>query len=107
MDRRQLQRTTRVVTASEAVRVFDLLHDARAVLLNLGIEGLDIGPWAGRVQLVEAKYGGAWELPVLGVVSAPSAALIRPDGYVAWVGNGGELGLVEALTTWFGAPGAA
>jgi len=34
--------------------------------------------------------------------------LIRPDGYVAWVGDLTEgLGLADALTTWFGAPVAA
>jgi aromatic ring hydroxylase-like protein len=30
--------------------------------------------------------------------------LIRPDGYVAWVGDGSERGLAQALTTWFGPP---
>ncbi|MBC8073185.1 MAG: FAD-dependent monooxygenase [Deltaproteobacteria bacterium] len=83
-------------------RVFTLLHQARAVLLDLGGHGLDITPWADRVQHVRARYGGAWELPVLGVVVAPRAVLIRPDGYVAWVGDGTEHGLRDALTTWFG-----
>jgi len=35
---------------------------------------------------------------------APAAVLIRPDGYVAWVGESTHLGLAEALTTWFGPP---
>ena len=48
-----------------------------------------------------------WELPVLGVVTAPTAVLIRPDGYVAWVGDQTDLGLPDALTTWFGPPIAA
>jgi hypothetical protein len=30
--------------------------------------------------------------------------LIRPEGYVAWGGEGKATGLREALTTWFGAP---
>jgi hypothetical protein len=65
-------------------RVFALLHDARPVLLNLGKPGsFDISPWADRVQLIDARYAGPWELPVLGTVSAPTAVLIRPDGYVA------------------------
>ena len=34
----------------------------------------------------------------------PSAVLIRPDGYVAWVGDGTAQGLTDALTTWFGPP---
>jgi 2-polyprenyl-6-methoxyphenol hydroxylase-like FAD-dependent oxidoreductase len=94
-----------LVTADGPLRVFDLLHDARPVLLNLGQPGdFDITPWADRVHLIDASYEGEWELPVLGVVSAPAAVLIRPDGYVAWVGDGTDLGLPDALATWFGAP---
>ena len=75
------------------------------MLLDLGgLGGFDITPWADRVQLVEARYDGTWELPALGAVDAPSAVLIRPDGYVAWVGGQTHLGLAEALSTWFGAP---
>jgi 3-(3-hydroxy-phenyl)propionate hydroxylase len=94
-----------LVTADGPLRVFSLLHKAQAVLLNLGDPGsFDIAPWAGRVQLIDAEYIGAWELPVLGEVSAPSAVLIRPDGYVAWVGDGTDTRLGDALTTWFGTP---
>ncbi len=97
-----------LVTAGGPMRVFELLHEARPALLNLGEPGgFDIGPWADRVQLVDARYVGEWELPVLGAVSAPTAMLIRPDGYVAWVGDRTRLGLTEALTTWFGPPAAA
>jgi 2-polyprenyl-6-methoxyphenol hydroxylase-like FAD-dependent oxidoreductase len=97
-----------LVTANGVLRVFTLLHNARPVLLNLGEPGnFDIARWADRVQLVDAKYVGDWELPVLGVVTAPSAVLIRPDGYVAWVGDRTQLGLADALTTWFGARAAA
>ena len=93
-----------LVTADGPRRVFSLLHDARPVLLDLGRPGgLDIAPWADRVRLVDADYGGAWELPALGEVAAPTAVLIRPDGYVAWVGEGTDAGLTDALTTWFGA----
>ena len=77
------------------------------MLINLGEPGtLDIALWADRVQSVEAGYDGPWELPVLGEVAAPSAVLVRPDGYVGWVGDGTADGLSEALTTWFG-PAAA
>jgi hypothetical protein len=97
-----------LVTADGPLRVFTLLHGARPVLLNLGEPGgFDIAPWADRVQLIDAKYVGTWELPALGAVTAPTAVLIRPDGYVAWVGDLTQLGLADALTTWFGPPTAA
>jgi len=92
-----------LVTANGPLRVFTLLHGARPVLLNLGEPGgFDITSWADRVQLIDAGYVGKWELPVLGAVTAPVAVLIRPDGYVAWVGEGADLGLADALTLWFG-----
>jgi 3-(3-hydroxy-phenyl)propionate hydroxylase len=92
-----------LTTANGQLRVFTLLHDARPVLLNFGQPGdFDITPWADRVQLIDANYVGPWELPALGAVTAPNGVLIRPDGYVAWVGNGTDTGLRNALTTWFG-----
>lgn len=92
-----------VVTSNGPLRVFTLLHDARAVLLNLGAPGsIDPGPWGDRVQLVDATYDGAWELPVIGSVSAPAAVLIRPDGHVAWTGDGTQQGLEDTLSSWFG-----
>jgi 3-(3-hydroxy-phenyl)propionate hydroxylase len=97
-----------LVTADGPARVYALLHRARPLLLNLGdAASFDIAPWADRVQLIEATSVGPWELPVLGAVSAPMAVLIRPDGYVAWVGDRTPHGLPEALTTWFGPPAAA
>jgi hypothetical protein len=89
-----------LVTAGRQVRVYTLLHEARPVLLGLGDPGgLDIKPWNERVRLIDAAYGGTWELPVVGEVPAPAAVLIRPDGHVAWAGGPG---LPEALATWFG-----
>jgi 2-polyprenyl-6-methoxyphenol hydroxylase-like FAD-dependent oxidoreductase len=97
-----------LVTADGPLRVFELLHGAKPVLVNVGEPGnFDIAPWADRVQLIDASYAREWELPVLGAVTAPTAVLIRPDGYVAWVGDRTDLGLPEALTTWFGAPVAS
>jgi 3-(3-hydroxy-phenyl)propionate hydroxylase len=97
-----------LVTANGPLRVFTLLRDARPMLLNLGERGgFDIAPWADRVPLIDAKYVGAWELPAVGVVIAPTAVLIRPDGYVAWVGDLIHQGLHDALTTWFGPPTVA
>jgi 3-(3-hydroxy-phenyl)propionate hydroxylase len=94
-----------VVTNDGATRVFTLLRDARAFLLNLGDpHTIDITPWADRVRSIHATYAGAWELPLIGPVTAPTAVLVRPDGYVAWAGEGSQDGLAEALTKWFGAP---
>jgi 3-(3-hydroxy-phenyl)propionate hydroxylase len=94
-----------IVTDSGPIRVFTLLHDAGPVLLNLGEPGaIVITPWRDRVRVVDAKYDGRWELPAIEAVAAPGAMLIRPDGYVAWVGDQTQQGLVDALTTWFGAP---
>jgi 2-polyprenyl-6-methoxyphenol hydroxylase-like FAD-dependent oxidoreductase len=88
------------------VRVFALLHGARAVLLDMGAPGgVALGPWADRVRLVEATYGGPWQLPVVGAVAPPAAVLVRPDGHVAWVSDGTTAGLEDALTRWFGEPG--
>jgi len=97
-----------LITANGPLRVFTHLHQARPVLLNLGESGaFDITPWADRVRLIDARCVGTWELPVLGAITAPDAVLIRPDGYVAWVGDLSQLGLADALTTWFGPPAAA
>jgi 3-(3-hydroxy-phenyl)propionate hydroxylase len=97
-----------LITANGPLRAFTLLHNVRPVVLNLGEpEGFDITPWADRVQLINAKYSGTWELPAIGAVTAPTAVLVRPDGYVAWVGDPTQKGLAEALTTWFGSPPGA
>jgi 3-(3-hydroxy-phenyl)propionate hydroxylase len=85
-----------LVTADGPRRVFELLHAAQPVLLNLGAP--ESVPGA-----IDAEYDGPWELPVLGEVGAPSAVLIRPDGYVAWVGEGTDEGLAGAQRFWFGA----
>ena len=90
-------------TADGPMRVFTLLHDARPVLLNFGEPGgFDLSTGANRVRFVNAEYAGVWELPVLGEVTAPLAVLIRPDGYVAWVGRITDAELPHALATWFG-----
>jgi 2-polyprenyl-6-methoxyphenol hydroxylase-like FAD-dependent oxidoreductase len=97
-----------VVVGEAELHVFSLLHGARPLFLNLGEAGaIDIAPWADRVRSVDARYDGRWELPGIGEVAAPTAVLVRPDGYVAWVGESSDIGLRDALTTWFGPPGPA
>jgi 3-(3-hydroxy-phenyl)propionate hydroxylase len=91
-----------IIAADGATRVFSLLHQARPVLLNFGPDRPAIEGWTDRVRLVDAKFDGRIELPVIGAIEAPGAVLIRPDGHVAWVGKGGSEGLVEALGIWFG-----
>jgi 2-polyprenyl-6-methoxyphenol hydroxylase-like FAD-dependent oxidoreductase len=97
-----------LVAANGPLRVFSLLHEVRPVLLNLGKRGsFDITRWADRVPQIDAVYTGPWELPAIGTVTAPRAVLIRPDGYVAWVGDQTQVGLADALTLWFGSPSAS
>jgi hypothetical protein len=92
-----------LVTADGPRRVFTLLHDARPVLLDfVQGGGLDSAPGAERVRTVLATYEGPWALPGVGEVGAPTAVLVRPDGHVAWVGEGDQSGLAEAITRWFG-----
>jgi 2-polyprenyl-6-methoxyphenol hydroxylase-like FAD-dependent oxidoreductase len=91
-------------TANGRTRAFELLREARPVLLDLGAAGgFDIAPWASRVRLVEARHDGGWELPVFGAIPAPPAVLVRPDGHVAWVGELADPALPRALVTWCGA----
>lgn len=94
-----------LATSEGTQRVFSLLHEARPVLINFGA-GLDIAPWADRVQSIDARYEGTWELPAIGEVVAPAAVLVRPDGHVAWVSDGTDQGLRDALAAWFGPPTA-
>ena len=97
-----------LLTGDGPLRLFTLLHGARPVLVNLGEPGvLDVAPWADRVRLRDANYTGRWELPAVGVVAAPTAVLIRPDGHAAWVGDHTQAGLPDALASWFGPRPAA
>lgn len=96
-----------LVVEGRPQRLSTLLHRARPVLIDFGeARSIDIAPWAGRVNIIDASYDGAWQLPAIGQVAAPQAVLVRPDGHVAWVGDASRHGLAEALTAWFGPAGA-
>lgn len=88
-------------TSEGAMRVYSLLHSAQPLLLNFGEpDRLNIPD--DQVRIVSAIYDGLWELPVLGEVTPPKAVLIRPDGYVAWVGDHVDSALSQACEKWFG-----
>jgi 2-polyprenyl-6-methoxyphenol hydroxylase-like FAD-dependent oxidoreductase len=70
-----------VVIDGAPQRVYRLLHAARPVLL-------DFTGGVADPRAIRARYDGAWELPALGTVPAPPAVWIRPDGHVAWAGDG-------------------
>jgi 2-polyprenyl-6-methoxyphenol hydroxylase-like FAD-dependent oxidoreductase len=90
-------------TPSGSARLFTLLHRARGILLTFGCHAgqFDVAPWSDRVSMFDVHYRGIWELPVIGEVAAPDAVLVRPDGHVAWVGDGSTAGLPDALERWF------
>ncbi|MBB4391814.1 FAD-dependent monooxygenase [Bradyrhizobium sp. ERR14] len=94
-----------LMVEGKKLSLFTLLHGARGVLLNFGERGgIDNARWTNRVDVVDAGYDGAWELPVIGRVAAADVVLVRPDGHVAWVGDGNHPDLANALTAWFGPP---
>ncbi|MEU9394187.1 FAD-dependent monooxygenase [Streptomyces sp. NPDC048324] len=96
-------------TPDGTISVYELLHTAHPVLLDLsGSAGTAAvaESWADRVDLVEARsQDDHWPVPAVGDIPAPAALLIRPDGHVAWAADSGALdasALRTALTVWFG-----
>jgi 2-polyprenyl-6-methoxyphenol hydroxylase-like FAD-dependent oxidoreductase len=72
-------------------RLYELMHDGRGLLLDQ-TGRLSVTGWAGRVDHV---------VDVSEELDVP-AALLRPDGHVAWVGDD-QQDLVGRLREWFGA----
>jgi bifunctional hydroxylase/dehydrase len=82
---------------------FELLHAGRGVVLDLAGDDkvrAAAAEWADRVDVISAAAGPA------GALEGVAAALVRPDGYIAWVASGGSeaTGLPDALARWFGEP---
>lgn len=84
-----------LATAEGSVRVAELLRTGRGVLLAPpdGPEADLAAPWKERLDLISTRPAEA----------TPAAALLRPDGYLAWATDDrDDAGLRTALTTWFG-----
>jgi oxygenase len=81
-----------------AVSTAALLRAGGGLLLDLrgGGAGLECAGWRDRVAAVTGRAD-----PGSALDGVAEALLVRPDGYVAWAGNGDE-GLTRALTRWFG-----
>ncbi|MEV4489934.1 rifampin monooxygenase [Micromonospora coxensis] len=73
-------------------RLYELTHGGRGLLLDQ-TGGLSVDGWADRVDHV---------VDVSEELAVP-AALLRPDGHVAWVGDD-QQDLLRHLPRWFGAP---
>jgi 3-(3-hydroxy-phenyl)propionate hydroxylase len=73
-----------ITTADEPTRVFALLHEAQPVAINFGAPGTLENIWGDHVRVIDATCDSSWQLPGIGNVAAPSAVLIRPDGYIGW-----------------------
>ncbi|GAA4386217.1 rifampin monooxygenase [Actinomadura sp. NPDC048032] len=75
-------------------RLYELMHDGRGLLLDQ-TGRLSVAGWEDRVDHV-ADTSEELDVP---------AALLRPDGHVAWVGDDQD-GLRGPMAEWFGAPTA-
>jgi rifampicin monooxygenase len=78
----------------EQGRLYGLLHDGRGLVLDR-TERLTVGGWSDRVDYL-ADPAPALDVPAL---------LLRPDGYVAWIGDA-QVDLDDHLARWFGTPTA-
>jgi len=86
-----LGRRLRDVRLKEQGRLYELMRGGRGLLLDQ-TGRLSVAGWADRVDHV---------VDVSEELDVP-AALLRPDGHVAWVGED-QQDLLGRLPTWFGA----
>ncbi|MFI9808929.1 FAD-dependent monooxygenase [Streptomyces sp. NPDC052301] len=81
---------------------YALLHGGRGYVLDLRGDG-DVRaaaePWTDRIDVVTTASRPE------GALADAEAVLVRPDGYIAWIGSGGSgaAGLTDALSRFFGA----
>ena len=75
-------------------RLYGLMHGGRGLLLDQ-TGRLSVAGWADRIDHIVDVVDDAAELDF-------PAALLRPDGHVAWVGED-QQDLLRALPRWFGA----
>ncbi|MEO8219827.1 MAG: rifampin monooxygenase [Specibacter sp.] len=85
-----LGRRLRDVPLSQG-RLYQLTHEGRGLLLDAGGK-LSVAGWTDRIDSVT---DASVDLDV-------PAILLRPDGHVAWLGDG-QQDLLRHLPTWFGA----
>jgi 2-polyprenyl-6-methoxyphenol hydroxylase-like FAD-dependent oxidoreductase len=97
-------------TSGGTTSIYQLLHRATPILLTFSDSAAlaeATTAWAGRITTVSATNDGEpWTLPDATSIPAPTALLIRPDGYVAWIAGGTPdlADLSDTLTAWCGAP---
>ena len=93
-----------LVTDAGKTSTVEILRGGRGVLLDLADDpGLreSAAGWAHRVDVVTARPLDGGSDPPIGSLDS---LLVRPDGYVAWLGPGSAVPLTDALSRWFGAP---
>ncbi|MDV3127697.1 FAD-dependent monooxygenase [Mycobacterium sp. 21AC1] len=94
-----------IVIGTRPSRIYELLHPARPVLLDLGA-GIETA-LDEQILVVRADCPvRRWRLPVVGWVTVPAALLIRPDGHVAWVSTDGSEDGLRRSAEQIGVPSA-
>ncbi|WP_141579115.1 FAD-dependent monooxygenase [Actinomadura sp. WMMA1423] len=96
-------------------RVADLLHSARGLLITGNEETAQLAQdWTDRIDIVLTPPPAPDTVPAPDAIPTPDtgpapdtgsafdAALVRPDGYVAWTSPGSGRPLTHALGQWFG-----
>src|ERR1700738_1751665 len=79
-------------TRGRTPTIYELLRRATPILLTFSDDAATAEAataWAGRITTVSAtNTADTWTLPRATTIPAPTALLIRPDGYVGWVSDG-------------------